>query len=166
MNTAKSFKSSLLSFALIAGIMILFTADTSSQMKYNVKLNLNGKQLFTGCCTGEHINYIPLEELAKCIDPEVKISGPYDIGPYFKIEETKLNAVKTGSGSNSKLKINKTGLISSDVKGIVFQDGKTHTFIHIESFVAALGGTWTYNEATGVLEVTAGGCGACYINEQ
>jgi hypothetical protein len=48
---------------------------------------------------------------------------------------------------------------------IVVQDGKKHTFIELQSFVSALGGTWKYNESSGIYEVTAGGCGACLINE-
>lgn len=168
MNKTKSFRISTLSFGLIFGILLFLNADASSQMKYNIKLNLNGKQLFSGCCKDAQITfvYIPLEELAKAIDPAVKIAGPFELGPYFKIEGTKLSAIKTGSGDNAKLKINKTGLISSGVTEIVFQDGKKHAFIEIESFVAALGGTWKYNESSGIYEVTAGGCGACYINEQ
>jgi hypothetical protein len=163
MNKLKNF-----SFVLFSILMILLCGDTSSQMKYNIKLKLNGKELFSSCCKDAQITfvYIPLEELAKAIDPAVKIAGPFEIGPYFKIEGTKLSAIKTGSGSGAKLKVNKTGLISSGVKEIVFQDGKKHLFIDIESFSAAIGGTWSYNETTGTLEVTAGGCGACYINEQ
>jgi len=35
-----------------------------------------------------------------------------------------------------------------------------------EEFVLAMGGTWKYNDATGIYGVTVGGCGACFINEQ
>jgi hypothetical protein len=163
MNKSKSSTNRTTSFILVAGLLFFLSANASSQMKYNIKLNLNGNQLLTGCCKNGSVNYIPLEELAKCIDPAVKITGPYELGSYFKIEGTKLSAVKTGSGTNAKLKINKTGLISSGVVEIIIDGGAKHTFIEIESFVAALGGTWTYNEATGVLEVTAGGCGTCII---
>jgi hypothetical protein len=161
-------KSKILIYLAVFFVVLLMTSTASSQMKYNIKLNLNGKQLFSGCCKDAQITfvYIPLEELAKAIDPAVNIAGPFEIGPYFKIEGTKLNAIKTGSGTNAKLKINKTGLISTGVKEIVFEDGKKHAFIEIESFVAALGGSWSYNESTGVYSVTAGGCGACFINEQ
>jgi hypothetical protein len=168
MNKLKSLLISLMSFALIFGISFFLSGKAESQTRYNIKLNLNGKQLFTDCCSDEKITfvYIPLEELAKAVDPSFKIAGPFELGPYFKIEGTKLSAIKTGSGDNARLNINKTGLISSGVVEIVFQDGKKHTFIELQSFVSALGGTWKYNESSGIYEVTAGGCGACFINEQ
>lgn len=161
-------KSRLTNYLLIVIGIFFLTSVTSSQMTYNIKLNLNGKQLFSGCCKDAQITfvYIPLEELAKAIDPAVKINGTYGLGDYIKVEGNKLSTIKTGSGTGAKLKINKTGLISSGVKEIVFEDGKKHVFIEIESFAAAIGGTWSYNESTGVYSVTAGGCGACYINEQ
>jgi hypothetical protein len=111
MNKLKSLLTSLMSFALIFGVLFFLSKNADSQAKYNVKLNLNGKQLFTGCCTDEKITfvYVPLEELSKAVDPSVKIAGPFELGPYFKIEGTKLSAIKTGSGDNVRLKINKTG---------------------------------------------------------
>ena len=82
------------------------------------------------------------------------------------MEGTKVSTVKTGSGSNAKLKVSKLGLISSGAVEIIIQGGVKKVFLPMESFVAAIGGTWTYNETTGIYNVTAGGCGACYINEQ
>jgi hypothetical protein len=164
MNKLKSLTKPLLPSVFIAGIIFFLSVNAQSQVKYGIKLNLNDKELFTNCCKEGSKLYLPMEELALKIDGSVTIAGTFELGPYFKFEGSKVSLIKTGCGKDARLKVNKTGVLSSEVK-IIIQGGVKHAFIDIESFSAALGGTWKYNESTGVYSVTAGGCGACLINE-
>jgi hypothetical protein len=165
MNKTKSLLNPLLSFVLIAGIIFFLSVTAHSQIKYNVQVDLNEKALFMKCVLDGAKLYIPMEELALAIDNTVSIMDPNDYGPYFKIKGSKLALIKTGSGKDARLNVKKMGTLSSEVK-IIILDGKQRTFLPFEEFVLAMGGTWKYNDATGIYGVTAGGCGACFINEQ
>jgi len=165
MNRSKSFKKIPLSVMLIFGILFLLTENVNAQMNFDIKLNLNEKVLFTNCIKDGSKLYLPMEELALAIDGSVSIAGPFELVPYFKFKGSEVLLIKTGSGKDSRLNVKKTGVLSSEVK-IIILDGKKHAFIDIESFASALGGTWKYNENTGVYGVTVGGCGACLLNEK
>lgn len=165
MKTMKSLSKPFLSFVIISGILFFLSGSANSQMKYDVKLIINEKILFKNCVSDGSKLYIPMEELALKIDGSVSIEAPYKIGPYFKFSGSKVSLIKTGSGQNAELNVKKTGVISSEVK-IIILDGKQHAFLPFEEFVAAVNGTWKYDEATGIYGVTVGGCGACFINEQ
>jgi len=134
-------------------------------MKYDVKLIINEKVLFTNCVKDGSKLYVSMEELALKIDGSVSIDGTYKIGPYFKFKGSKASLIKTGSGKYAELNVQNTGVLSSEVK-IIILDGKQHAFIPFEEFVSAVGGTWEYNETTGIYGVTVGGCGACLIDKQ
>jgi len=164
MHKTKSSNNKSFSLILTAAILFFLSLNTYSQVKYDVKLIINEKVLFKNCVKDGSVLYIPMEELALKIDGSVTIEGPYKLGPYFKFNGSKVSLIKTGSGINAELKVNKKGVLSTEVK-IIILEGKDHAFIHIESFVAALGGTWKYDETTGIYGVTVGGCGACLINE-
>jgi len=164
MHKTKSLFNQSYSFILIAAILFFISVNVNSQIKYDVKLIINEKVLFKNCVKDGSVLYIPMEELALKIDGSVSIEGTYKIGPYFKFKDSKVSLIKTGSGTNAELKVNKKGVLSTEVK-IIILEGKDHAFIHIESLVAALGGTWAYDENTGIYGVTVGGCGACLIEE-
>ncbi len=161
----KSLTNPLLSFVLIAGILFFLSSNAHSQMKYDVKLMINEKVLFTNCVKDGSKLFVSMEELALKIDGSVSIEAPYKLGPYFKFKGSKVSLIKTGSGKYAELNAQNTGVLSSEVK-IIILDGKQHAFIPFEEFVSAVGGTWEYNETTGIYGVTVGGCGACFINEQ
>ena len=165
MQILKYFKKNLLPAVPILIILFLWTGNVNAQMKYDIKLNLNDKLLFTNCVKEGSKHYLPMEELALAIDGTVSIMDPNDYGPYFKLSGSKVLLIKAGSGKGSRLNVKNTGVLSSEVK-IIILDGKKHAFIGIESFTSALGGTWKYNETTGIYSVTAGGCGACLLNEK
>lgn len=162
MNKLKSFTSPVLTFVFVIGFFSFLPSITQSQIKYDVKLIINDKVLFTNCVFDGYVLYIPMEELALKIDGSISIESPYKLGPYFSFKKSKVSLIKTGSGNYAELNVKKTGVLSSEVK-IIILDGKKHAFIDIESFSIALGGTWTYNESTGIYGVTVGGCGACLI---
>jgi hypothetical protein len=164
MYKSKSLTNRSFSFILITGLLFL-SVNANSQMKYDVKLIINEKVLFKNCVKEGSKLYISMEELALKIDGSVSIEAPYKLGPYFKFKGSKVSLIKTGSGQYAELNVKNTGVLSSEVK-IIILDGKQHAFIHIESFVAALGGTWAYDENTAIYGVTVGGCGACLIDEQ
>ncbi len=151
--------------ALIAGILFFLSANAFSQMKYDVKLIINANVLFTNCVNDGSKLYVSIEELALKIDGSVSIEAPYKLGPYFKFKGSKVSLIKTGSGKYGELNVKNTGVLSSEIK-IIILDGKQHAFIPFEEFVSAVGGTWEYNETTGIYGVTVGGCGACLIDEQ
>jgi hypothetical protein len=163
MNNSKSVKKNLFAIILVIGILFLMTGNVSAQMKYNVKLNLNEKLLFTNCVKEGSKLYLPMEELALAIDGTVSIMDPNDYGPYFKFNDSKVLLIKKGSGKDARLNVQNTGVLSSEVK-IIILDGKKHAFIGLESFTSALGGKWKYNDNTGIYGVTVGGCGACLLN--
>lgn len=165
MNKLKSLKNRFLSIFLAAGILFILSANANAQTKYDVKVELNEKTLFTNCIKEGTNLFIPMEELALRIDGSVTIEAPYKIGPYFKFEGSKVSLIKTGSGKDARLNVKKTGVLSSEVK-IIILDGKQHAFLPFEEFVLAVNGTWKFNETTGIYGVTVGGCGACFINEQ
>ncbi len=162
MITSKSYKSSLLLFLLIGGILFFLSANTYSQKKYDVKLMINEKILFNTCVLDGTKLFVSLEELALKIDGSVTIEGTYKIGPYFGFKGSKVSLIKTGSGNYAELNVNKKGVLSSEVK-IIILDGKQHAFIPFEEFVTIVNGTWKYDEDTGIYGVTVGGCGACFI---
>ena len=164
MNKSKSLTNRSFSLILIAVLLFFLSVKANSQIINDVKLELNGNKLFINCIKDGSKLYIQMEELALAIDGSVKISTPYEIGPYFKFEGTKASLVKTGSGKDSRIKVNKTGILSSDVK-IIIQGEEKHQYIDIESFTAALGGVWDYLQGTGVYVVYATGCSTCLINE-
>lgn len=155
----------LLSFILIAFMLLFISVNSYSQKKYDVKLMINEKILFKNCIKDGSELYVSAEELALKIDGSVSIEAPFKLGPYFKFNKLKMSLIKTGSGEYSELIVKNTGVLSSEVK-IIILDGKKHTFIPFEEFVSAVGGTWVYNESTGIYGVTVGGCGACLIDEQ
>jgi len=162
LNKLKSFTTPLLNFILTASILLLVSSDAYSQTKYDVKLLINEKVLFTGCVKMGSKLYVSLEEMALKIDGSVSIEAPYKIGPYFKFKESKVSLIKTGSANYAELNVNKKGVLSANVK-IIILDGKKHAFIPFEEFVSVLGGTWKYDEATEIYGVTVGGCGACLV---
>ena len=165
MNKMKSLTKPFLSFVLIAGALFFLSATAHSQIKYNVQVDLNEKVIFTKCVKEGSKLYIPMEELALAIDNTVSITDPNDYGPYFKLKGSKVSLIKTGSGKDARLNVKKTGVISSELK-IVIEGGKQRAFLPFEEFVLAMGGTWKYDDATGIYGVTVGGCGACFIFEQ
>lgn len=165
MNNSKSVKKNLFAVILVIGILFLMTGNVSAQMKYNIKLNLNDKLLFTNCVKEGSNLYLPFEELVLAIDKSVSIGGTFELGPYFKFNDSKVLLIKKGSGKDARLNVQNTGVLSSEVK-IIILDGKKHAFIGLESFTSALGGKWKYNDNTGIYGVTVGGCGACLLNEK
>jgi hypothetical protein len=165
MNNSRSFRYSLLLIVFTAGVMFCLSSSAFSQKKYDVKMLMNEKVLFSNCVKDGSNLFVSAEELALKIDGSITIEAPYKIGPYFKFKDSKVSLIKTGSGEYSELNVKKTGILSSEVK-IIILDGKKHAFIPFEEFVSAVGGTWQYNESTGIYGVTVGGCGACLIDEQ
>lgn len=163
MNNSKPVKTNLFTIILVLGILFLMTGNVSAQMKSHVKLNLNDKLLFTNCVKEGSNLYLPFEELALAIDNSVSIGGTFELGPYFKFNNSKVLLIKKGSGKDARLNVQNTGVLSSEVK-IIILDGKKHAFIGLESFTSALGGKWIYNDNTGIYSVTVGGCGACLLN--
>ena len=165
MNNSKFVKGHLFTIIPVIGILFLMTVNVSAQMKYHVKLNLNEKLLFTNCIKEGSNLYLPMEELALAIDNSISIGGTFELGPYFKFNDSKVLIIKKGSGKDARLNVQNTGILSSEVK-IIILDGKKHAFIGLESFTSALGGKWKYNDNTGIYGVTVGGCGACLLNEK
>ncbi|HRP93372.1 MAG: hypothetical protein IT276_10300 [Ignavibacteriaceae bacterium] len=165
MNISKSFNKNLRTTILVVGIIFLMIGNASAQMKNDIKLNLNEKVLFTNCVKEGSKLYLPMEELALAIDKSISIAGPFELGAYFKFSDSKVLLIKKGSGKEARINVQNTGVLSSEVK-IIILDGKKHAFIGIDSFTSALGGSWKYNETTGIYSVTAGGCGACLLNEK
>jgi hypothetical protein len=165
MIKTKALISRSFSFILITGLLFALSINTYSQKKYDVKMLMNEKVLFKNCVLDGTKLFVSLEELALKIDGSITIEAPYKIGPYFNLKGSKASLIKTGSAEYSELNVNKTGLLSSGMK-IIILDGKKHAFIPFEEFVSAVGGTWLYNETTGIYGVTVGGCGACLIDEQ
>jgi len=163
MTKSKSLRKNLFTLILVVGILFLMTGNVIAQMKYNIKLNLNDKLLFTNCVKEGSNLYLPFEELALAIDNSVSIGGTFELGPYFKFNDSKVLLIKKGSGKDARLNVQNTGILSSEVK-IIILDGKKHAFIDLESFTSALGGKWTYNDNTCIYGVTVGGCGACLLN--
>lgn len=162
MHKTKSSAKKSFSFILTAAILFFLSVNLYSQVKYDVKLIINEKVLFKNCVEDGNKLFVSLEELALKIDGSVTIEGLYKLGPYFKFKGTKLSLIKTGSGEGAELNVKKKGILSPEIK-IIILDGKEHAFIPFEEFVSAVGGTWGYNEATGIYGVTVGGCGACFI---
>ncbi|RPI14020.1 MAG: hypothetical protein EHM58_17310 [Ignavibacteriae bacterium] len=163
MNKLKAVKN--ISILFVIGVLFLLTGSLYSQKKYDIKLLVNEKVLFKNCVEDESKLYVPLEELALKIDGSVSIESPYKLGPYFKFNKSKVSLIKAGSGKDAELNVKNTGVLSSEVK-IIILDGKQHAYIPFEEFVSAVGGTWKYDESTGIYGVTVGGCGACLIDEQ
>jgi hypothetical protein len=165
LNKFKSLTCQFLSFIIIACVLFFLSVSAHSQMKYDIKLLMNEKVLFKNCVKDGTKLFVSMEELALKIDGSISIEAPYKLGPYFKFSGSKVSLIKTGSGSYAELNVKKTGVLSSEVK-IIILDGKQHAFIPFEEFVSAVGGTWKYDEDTGIYGVTVGGCGACLIDEQ
>ena len=163
MTKSKSLRKNLFTLILVVGILFLMNVNVTAQIKYHVKLNLNEKLLFTDCVKEGSNLYLPFEELALAIDNSISIGGTFELGPYFKFNDSKVLLIKKGSGKDARLNVQNTGVLSSEVK-IIILDGKKHAFIGLENFTAAVGGKWQYNDNTGIYGVTVGGCGACLLN--
>lgn len=163
MNKLLSAKNVTLLFVI--AVLLFQFGIINAQVKYDVKLMINEKVLFKNCIEDDSKLYVSMEELALKIDGSITIEAPYKIGPYFKFDKSKVSIIKTGAGKFAELKIKNTGILTPEVK-IIILDGKKHTFLPFEEFVSAVGGTWKYDESTGIYGVTVGGCGACLIDEQ